>query len=208
MSSGGDDEKGCYCLSLSNVQTPTILFCRHCCCVSASPSSVPLPTVACDQVRLKDRHSYTFDLWRIDVSRVELYTKVTATGTLLSDRPAAVSHEVELELRASAIEYVRQEAKKVRANQPNEFVRIASALYDNIRTLTHYAFPNKIPDKWRERDAAAAAAAATKTPPSTTAAQSQQQQLATAAVQQATKKRKLEEEQQKSTKDEWGKVWS
>ncbi len=70
--------------------------------------------------------SYRFDLWAIELTKVDLFTALNAKGEPLSEKPASTTFEVEAEIKASGMDMLRREAAKVRAGQPNEFVRIAT----------------------------------------------------------------------------------
>jgi len=153
---------------------------------------VDLPKNEPDQIRRKDRLSYRFDLWKIELTKVELYNGVTKSGHEPLhgwDRPTQTSYEVEVEIRH--LDYLKQEAVKVsEGRQPNDFVRMAAAFLDQMRTLSLYAWPGQMPPGWK-------APAAVHMPQ-----QMQQQQQQTAA----SKKRQREEEE--GNKDEYGKAWS
>ena len=88
--------------------------------------AVPVPTSACDQIRRKDRLSYRFDLWAIELTKVDLYTSVSAKGDPLPDSKAKTTFEVEVEIRPEGMDLLRREAIKVRAGRPNDFTRIAT----------------------------------------------------------------------------------
>jgi len=195
--------------------------------VSASRErTVPLPTCEPDQIRRKDRRTYRFDLWSLELTRVDLFTGSSLTkGELRPDaRPASSTFEVEVELKET--ECLRREAAKVRAGQPNDFVKIASALLDTMRTLAQFAFPGQLPPNLKQQAAAAAAAAQQQ--------QQQQQQhsampnasasgsaagapapaapaaaAAAVAAAGASKKRpRTDEPQTEAKQDEFGKAWS
>ena len=84
---------------------------------------VEMPRTECDQIRRKDRMSYRFDMWAIELTKVEMFTSVK-NGEPASERPASTTFEVEVEIKE--LDHLRREAAKVKAGQPNEFVRIAS----------------------------------------------------------------------------------
>jgi hypothetical protein len=144
-----------------------------------------LPKSECDQIRRKDRLSYRFDLFAIELTKVDLFSSVVR-GEPSSDRPASTTFEVEVELKELA--FLRQEAAKVRANVPNEFVRVATALLETMRTLAQYALPGQLPPGWKPL------------PPSTT--------TAAAAAAQAQGKKRPREDEAASNKEEYGKAWS
>lgn len=146
---------------------------------------VDLPKTECDQIRKKDRLSYRFDLYAIELTKVDLYNDVK-NGEPASDRPSNTSFEVEIELKEMA--FLRQEAAKVKTGQPNEFVRIATSFLENLRTFAQYALPNQLPPGWKPLAAAPAA------------------QASAAAA--ATKKRTREDEPPPNAKEGYGKAWN
>lgn len=145
---------------------------------------VELPTGECDQLRRKDRLSYRFDLFALELTKVDLFNNLTR-GEPTSERPTSTTFEVEVEVKEMA--YLRAEAAKVRAGVPNDFVRVATALLETMRTLAQYALPNQLPPGWKPLTPSPAAIAA-----------------AAAAAQ--NKKRPREEEEQ--PRQEYGKAWS
>jgi hypothetical protein len=76
--------------------------------------------------------------------RVELFK----TGELQGE-PTSTIYEVEVELKE--LDLLRAEALKAHANQPNEFVRIATALLETVRTLAQYALPGALPPSPAQR---------------------------------------------------------
>lgn len=157
---------------------------------------VPVPLSAPDQIRRKDRMSYRYDLWSIELTKVDLFTALASNGEPVSAQPASTTFEVEVEIRE--MEYLRREAAKVRAGAPNEFVKVATAMIDQMRTLSQYAFPGTLPPHMRLTPQAQAQAAA-----------NQAAQAAQAAAAQASSKRKREEEESAAAnQQEFGRSWS
>ena len=148
---------------------------------------VDLPKTECDQIRKKDRLSYRFDLYAIELTKVDLYNDVTKGEPTSDTRPSNTSFEVEIELKEMA--FLRQEAAKVKTGQPNEFVRIATSFLENLRTFAQYALPNQLPPGWKPLAPPPAAVAA-------------------AAAAAAGKKRTREEEAPPNAKEGYGKAWS
>ena len=135
--------------------------------------------------------SYRYDLWAIELTKVDLFTALS-NGEPVSDKPASTTFEVELEIKE--MDYLRREAAKVKAGAPNDFVKVATAMMDQMRTLSQYAFPGVLPPHMRlspQAQAAANAAAA-----------------AALAAAQASSKRKREEEESAAANQEFGRSWS
>eukprot|EP00668_Euglena_longa_P045684 GGOE01061362.1.p1 GENE.GGOE01061362.1~~GGOE01061362.1.p1 ORF type:complete len:315 (+),score=109.11 GGOE01061362.1:67-945(+) len=83
-----------------------------------APAVVPTGC-KCSCARLKERRSYCFDLWRLELTKVKQYNEVKPDGAPY--RPATpdkVSFEVELELDVPRF---REEKRKHGANQQNSF---------------------------------------------------------------------------------------
>jgi hypothetical protein len=97
-----------------------------------------------DQIRRKDRLSYAFELWSIDITRVDTYlaAQIDKVSGKTTGNPK-VSYEIEVELIDN--EFVRNEAVKHRRGEGNQIIWIAQSLFDNLRTLSKFAFPNVQP---------------------------------------------------------------
>jgi hypothetical protein len=70
--------------------------------------------------------SYRFDLWAIELTKVDLYTSLSAKGEPLPEGKAKTTFEVEVEIRPEGMELLRREALKVKVGRPNDFTRIAT----------------------------------------------------------------------------------
>lgn len=143
-------------------------------------------------MRRKERLTYRYELFAIELTKVDLFNTLVR-GEPANDRPNSTTFEVEIELRELA--FLRSEAAKVKQGQPNDFVRIAGALLDTMRTLAQYALPSQLPVGWKP--------IVTQTP---TNANSTPTTATTGASQ--GKKRTREEENASNTEDEFGKRWS
>jgi len=198
-------------MRLSAGTTGPLLTC--CClllCCGLCASTVPLPTCEPDQIRRKDRRSYRFDLWSIELTRVDQYSgAASVVRGAIADGARATSTTFEVEVEIKEMDFLRREAAKVRAGQPNDFVKIGTAFLDTLRTLSQFAFPGQLPPNLKQQQqqqqqqhASASAAGAS--------AGAAQPAAAAAAAASATKKRPREDEQQAAAaaKQEYGKAWS
>lgn len=154
---------------------------------------VPLPTTAPDQLRRKDRMSYRYDLWAIELTKVDLFTALSPAGEPLTEKPASTTFEVEVEIKE--MDYLRREAAKVKSGAPNDFVKVATSMLDQMRTLSQYAFPGALPPHMRLSPAAQAQANAAAA-------------AAAAAAAQTSKRKREEEESAAITQQEFGRAWS
>jgi hypothetical protein len=175
--------------------------------VSVFVCLVALPTCEPDQIRRKDRRSYRFDLWSIELTRVDQYSGAASiVRGAIADGARATSTTFEVEVEIKEMDFLRREAAKVRAGQPNDFVKIGTAFLDTLRTLSQFAFPGQLPPNLKQQQqqqhasaSAAGAGAGAAQPPAVAAAAAS-----------ATKKRPREDEQQAAAaaKQEYGKAWS
>ena len=91
----------------------------------------------CLHARVKERRSYGFDLWKVELTKVKHYNDVRNTGELYNAlQPDKTTFEVEVELDT---ELVRAERQKVAAQQPNCFNAIVLMAMKYVRGLAKEA---------------------------------------------------------------------
>jgi len=100
----------------------------------AEEYSVPPPVnCKCAHARVKERRTYTFDLWKMELTKVRQYRDVKPTGELYdASAPSKITHEVELELDVPALQAERQ---RMAAGHPSTFPLLVAMAVQYIHGL-------------------------------------------------------------------------